>query len=454
MIPYELKLKSVLVWAIICLSGISGLAAPTTNSIVISGYLERLTGSVVEDGPYSASMGIKVGGSVISTCVYSGSIQVSRGYFSKEISCPATALNAGTGTITAVVNVVINAVTESFEVSAYPVPTALVASIANSVADQTITNAMVSNTAAISLSKLSSSGAAAGDLMTMVSGTWTPQALGTLNLPTTSGNNTFSGSQTFSGSGTALTVNNAASIGGGLTVSSGGTLIGTTTAAAGNGLTIGPAASTSGSPSLLSVVGPAHTGLTASTEAPDINFNLARTVTFSTGNITTQRAVRIQAPTYAFPSSSTITNAVTLSISGAPTAGTNALITNPSALVVESGYVGINKLNPSTSLDVKGEFRLSGSTSGYVGFAPASAAGATTYTLPTADGATGSALVTNGSGTLSWSPMQSSALTNTYVWVGNGSNVAVARNLKISDIFSNGTGAFLGASGAAPLDNH
>jgi hypothetical protein len=46
--------------------------------------------------------------------------------------------------------------------------------------------------------------------------------------------------------------------------------------------------------------------------------------------------------------------------------------------------------------------RLSGSTSGYVGLAPAAIAGSTTYVLPNADGTVGQVLSTNGSGTLSW----------------------------------------------------
>jgi len=42
------------------------------------------------------------------------------------------------------------------------------------------------------------------------------------------------------------------------------------------------------------------TNLTASVEVPDINLNLARTVTWATGALTTQRAAYLQAPTYAF----------------------------------------------------------------------------------------------------------------------------------------------------------
>jgi hypothetical protein len=67
-----------------------------------------------------------------------------------------------------------------------------------------------------------------------------------------------------------------------------------------------------------------------------------------------------------------------------------------------AGNVGIATTSPGSALDVKGTLRLSGATSGYVGLAPAAAAGSTTYTLPSADGTSGQLLSTNGSGTLSW----------------------------------------------------
>jgi len=101
--------------------------------------------------------------------------------------------------------------------------------------------------------------------------------------------------------------------------------------------TLTPSASTSGVATAFSLTGAANTGQTASTEAPDVYLNLARTVTFATGALTTQRAVRIAAPTYAFAGASTITTAATLSISGPPVAGTNATLTNPYALLVETG---------------------------------------------------------------------------------------------------------------------
>lgn len=102
-------------------------------------------------------------------------------------------------------------------------------------------------------------------------------------------------------------------------------------------LTLAGTASTTGSPTQFTITGAAHTTLTASTEATDINLNLARTVEFSTGALSQQRAMNVQAPTYGFVGASTITRAATLNITGAPIAGTNATITNSYNLYCESG---------------------------------------------------------------------------------------------------------------------
>lgn len=86
---------------------------------------------------------------------------------------------------------------------------------------------------------------------------------------------------------------------------------------------------------------------------------------------------------------------------GRDTSGDGAAQELPIA-VNTSGDVGIGTTSPGSKLDVKGTLRLSGATSGYVGLAPAAAAGSTTYTLPSADGTSGQALTTDGSGVLSW----------------------------------------------------
>jgi hypothetical protein len=78
------------------------------------------------------------------------------------------------------------------------------------------------------------------------------------------------------------------------------------------------------------------------------------------------------------------------------------VLTGTTNFVHDGTNVGIGTPSPGSKLDVKGTLRLSGSSSGYVGLAPAAAAGSTTYILPAADGASGQFLSTNGSATLSW----------------------------------------------------
>lgn len=102
-------------------------------------------------------------------------------------------------------------------------------------------------------------------------------------------------------------------------------------------LTVAPTALTGTQSPSVTVTGPAHTALTASTESNDIYLNLARTVQFSTGALTLQRAIRVAAPTYSAVAASTITTAATMQIDSAPVAGTNATITNQIALRVLTG---------------------------------------------------------------------------------------------------------------------
>lgn len=106
-----------------------------------------------------------------------------------------------------------------------------------------------------------------------------------------------------------------------------------------------PASTGTLNPSFL-ITGAAHTALTASTEYSDVNWNLARTLQFATGAITTQRAVRIQAPTYSAVGASTFTNVYGLYVD-TPIAGTNVTITNrytagfQNSIIVGSGTTGI-----------------------------------------------------------------------------------------------------------------
>lgn len=94
-----------------------------------------------------------------------------------------------------------------------------------------------------------------------------------------------------------------------------------------------------GTPTALTVTGGVITNAILSTEAPDVDIALNRTVQFAAGALATQRAVVIRAPTYSFVgNASTITTAATVAITGAPSiAGGSSLITNSSALLIQGG---------------------------------------------------------------------------------------------------------------------
>jgi hypothetical protein len=112
------------------------------------------------------------------------------------------------------------------------------------------------------------------------------------------------------------------------------------------------------------IVTPADTALTASTECIGMQLGgntSAATVTrqWATGALTTQRETVFVRPTYAFVGASTLTNAATVAITGAPAAGTNATITNALALWVQAGEssfgdkVAFGKTNPIAPIDVE-----------------------------------------------------------------------------------------------------
>ena len=145
--------------------------------------------------------------------------------------------------------------------------------------------------------------------------------------PVLTGGVTASGSTAFDLSGSS----------GAFKTSTGAATIGPGAVSVTGNTTIAVAAASSGVPTMLTVTGAADTAQTASTEKPLVNINGARTVQWSTGALTTQREVLVQAPTYAFVAASTLTTAATLAVTGAPTAGTNATITNKYALWVQAG---------------------------------------------------------------------------------------------------------------------
>lgn len=131
--------------------------------------------------------------------------------------------------------------------------------------------------------------------------------------------------------------------------------LGIGTASPASNLHVNQAAASTGSPAAFTIDGGPHTTLTASTEATDIKLNLNRIVQFSTGALTTQRAMYLRAPTYAFVGASTLTNAATLAVSGAPAAGTNATITRAYSILSESGNVAFtNSSNVGLTVDFLG----------------------------------------------------------------------------------------------------
>jgi lipopolysaccharide export system protein LptA len=111
------------------------------------------------------------------------------------------------------------------------------------------------------------------------------------------------------------------------------------------------------------------------------------------------------------------TNATTLNLNGsnpsivtsstgtASVFNTNALTGNlfGAATTVSIGAAsGTTTIKGNLAVDSGKTFAIKGSSSGSITFQAAAAAGSVTYTLPSTDGTNGFALVTNGSGTLSW----------------------------------------------------
>lgn len=134
------------------------------------------------------------------------------------------------------------------------------------------------------------------------------------------------------GSTTRMTVSDAVT----LTAGPGATL-----AFAGNGISLSPSASVApaGAPAVgaLRIQGALYTGL-ANVEAHDVFFSFSRDVGFAGGgSVFDQRTFRIGRVNHTAAASQTIANAATVSIEGAPTAGTNITQTRSAALWIESG---------------------------------------------------------------------------------------------------------------------
>lgn len=97
-----------------------------------------------------------------------------------------------------------------------------------------------------------------------------------------------------------------------------------------------PVAVTSGTSTALTITPAADTGMTASTEVPALVIN-SSTRQWATGALTIQRSFKINQPTFAFVGASTLTDAATIGVVGAPVGGTNATITNSHGILVSAG---------------------------------------------------------------------------------------------------------------------
>jgi hypothetical protein len=107
-------------------------------------------------------------------------------------------------------------------------------------------------------------------------------------------------------------------------------------------------------------------------------------------------------------------------------------VTSGANIYYTTGNVGIGTTSPGSALDVKGTLRLSGASSGYVGLAPAAAAGSTTYTLPSADGSANQVLRTDGSGVLSWATAGGSGTVTSVSGTGTVSGISLSGTVTTS----------------------
>lgn len=130
----------------------------------------------------------------------------------------------------------------------------------------------------------------------------------------------------------AITLSRATTISGALTQSGGATSF------------TGSASSTAATVRY-AVTGAADTALTASTEAPNVYFNLGQIRQHATGALALQRDCRITPSTHAFVAASTLTDAYGAFIDGAPIAGTNATITNSYSLGLGGRALGAGVTN-------------------------------------------------------------------------------------------------------------
>jgi hypothetical protein len=191
---------------------------------------------------------------------------------------------------------------------------------------------------------------------------------------TTPSSSSITGSiRTVGGIGISGTTNASSATIGGTFTTSGGAAVAKDFYVGGNVSFTRLVAATSGSNRYFTITPVADTGLTASTEVPVMSIG-ASTRQWATGALTNQRNTLLSAPTYSFVGASTITNAATLAISGAPIQGTNAsfsfstgLLISDSSTAMTSGSVYGAIINAQTSLSGSTSWSLACPTTGVNG---------------------------------------------------------------------------------------
>lgn len=144
--------------------------------------------------------------------------------------------------------------------------------------------------------------------------------------------------------------------------------------------------------------------------------------TWASSNALAANAIMVGGGAGAAPSTITTGTGVTTAL-GVNTGSAGAFVVNGGALGTPSSGT-VTNLTGTASININGTVgattqttgyftvvRMYGSSSGYVGFQGAAAAGSTTYTLPSADGSANQVLQTNGSGTLSWATPSGGGIT-------------------------------------------
>ena len=124
------------------------------------------------------------------------------------------------------------------------------------------------------------------------------------------------------------------------------------------------------------------------------------------------------------------TNAISL-LNTNVASNTNSITSNTSMILANENAIALKA--PLSSPIFNGTVKMTGQSTGYVGFVASSNAGSTTYTLPSSDGVSGQLLSTNGAGQLSW--INTSAAAGN-PWLIDGNTNGAVKTLGTNDAYA------------------